>query len=751
MADFSQNKKYNYNWQSSKFKNLALSGSYISQFINDVGYVTSSNAASSSYATSASYAATASYLLGSITSASHADQADNAAAIDIYSFSSPVDSYLLMSNVIATTGVAVGGDTDLRYNSSTNKLTVGTVSATSFTGSLLGTASYAVYAETASSSLNAQDILIYVKNQSGQNIAKGVVVRITGSNTSSDIPRIVTASYLNDGSSANTLGITNQIITNGGEGYVMTEGVLKGIDTNAFISGQLIYLGATGSIIGTAPLAPLHAVRLGEVVRHQSNNGSIYVRIDNGYELGELHDVLDTTTTSSYGDLLVKSGSVWTNSKQLTGSYGLTGSLNATSFTGSLLGTASYASQALSASYAPTTILSGPFGIANSSGSYTYYTTFSSSMAAATSGQTVEMFADVTETGSVTVTLKNGVNINGNGHTYTLNNSGLIHALTVPVTVETSCNILNLNVIRTGSTGSITDNSALILGTNGTGTINCAGSTFRNNGSGCGIVFNTNSGHSINYAAAYATTTWGAIGIFSSYGIKLNNSIGYGTSGGYGIRCHNGGDLQHCTGYSDSGYGIYGLSGNQSNSIGISATGNGFFAAESVFNCVGRSTSGIGFEAQNGVNITGCVGISVSGRGIATQNATIYNCTGISSSSSGVSLAGVGKAYNITAKSSTSYAMWGTLSTCQLYGGNILCGWNNAAGYGIRGNGGNILSVIANCIFNLSNASAPYLFNDGVAQAISMRGNTYQGGAAFNPNLTQAIVSTTDNQGNIFL
>jgi hypothetical protein len=32
MADFSQDKKYNYNWQSSKFKNLALSGSYISQF-----------------------------------------------------------------------------------------------------------------------------------------------------------------------------------------------------------------------------------------------------------------------------------------------------------------------------------------------------------------------------------------------------------------------------------------------------------------------------------------------------------------------------------------------------------------------------------------------------------------------------------------------------------------------------------------------------------------------------------------------
>ena len=211
--------------------------------------------------------------------------------------------------------------------------------------------SYAIYAETASFSDRTTQIDVYVLNQSGQNIAKGVVVRITGSNNSSDIPRIVTASYISDGNSANTLGITTTAIADGAEGYVITEGILKGIDTQAFTSGQLVYLGATGSIIGTTPVAPLHAVRLGEVIRHQSNNGSIYVRIDNGYELGELHDVIDNTTTSSYGDLLVKSGSAWINSKQLTGSYGLTGSLTATSFTGSLFGTSSWASNSITSSF----------------------------------------------------------------------------------------------------------------------------------------------------------------------------------------------------------------------------------------------------------------------------------------------------------------------------------------------------------------------------------------------------------------
>ena len=173
----------------------------------------------------------------------------------------------------------------------------------------------------ASSSTNSESTLltkIYAQNHLNQTILKGTVVRITGSNNSSDLPRIVTASYTNDNNSANTLGITMQNIPADATGYVVTEGILTGIDTSNFISGQLVYLGATGSIIGSAPLAPLHAVRLGEVIKHQSQNGSIYVRIDNGYELGELHNVLDTTIDISYGDVLMKSGSNWITSRDLS-------------------------------------------------------------------------------------------------------------------------------------------------------------------------------------------------------------------------------------------------------------------------------------------------------------------------------------------------------------------------------------------------------------------------------------------------
>jgi len=254
----------------------------------------------------------------------------------------------------------------------------GSANLPSITGSLFGTASYAIsashaesssYATTSSYALNAlsssytsfatsasfaatstntSDILIYVKNVTGASIPKGKVVRISGA--TGDNALISTASWESDAMSANTLGILNETIADQAWGYAMTEGKLLGIDTNNFTAGQLLFLGPTGSIIGYQPVPPKHAVRLGQALRIQQNNGSMYVRIDNGYELDELHNVL--IVSGSDGDLLVASGSndngkkLYINSKQLTGSYAVTGSLTATSFTGSLRGTASYAAVA---------------------------------------------------------------------------------------------------------------------------------------------------------------------------------------------------------------------------------------------------------------------------------------------------------------------------------------------------------------------------------------------------------------------
>jgi hypothetical protein len=178
------------------------------------------------------------------------------------------------------------------------------------------------------------------RNTNSYTLNAGTVVYISGN--SGQFATFNTASWDNEASSAYTIGILPQAISPNQFGYAVIQGEITGINTNGFPPGTLLYLSSSGQYTSQIPVAPKHSVRLGQVIV-ASTSGILQVKVDNGYELGELHDIRDTSTTSSYGDLLVKSGSVWINSKQLTGSYGLTGSLQATSFTGSLFGTASYA------------------------------------------------------------------------------------------------------------------------------------------------------------------------------------------------------------------------------------------------------------------------------------------------------------------------------------------------------------------------------------------------------------------------
>ena len=126
----------------------------------------------------------------------------------------------------------------------------------------------------------------------------------------------------------------------------------------------MIYLSPTtpGYITNVKPQAPQHTVILGYVVYAHANNGIIFVKVDNGYEIDELHNVRIDTGSLTSGQLLVRSGSVWVNSNQLTGSYGLTGSLQATSFSGSLFGTSSWATNSVTASYITSSNVQGPFG-----------------------------------------------------------------------------------------------------------------------------------------------------------------------------------------------------------------------------------------------------------------------------------------------------------------------------------------------------------------------------------------------------
>jgi pSer/pThr/pTyr-binding forkhead associated (FHA) protein len=185
-----------------------------------------------------------------------------------------------------------------------------------------------------------QQLVVKVKNDSLATINKGKLVRIVGGLGNN--PTISTASWDSDGLSANTLGMMMNTVAHNDFGYVILNGVLIGVDTNSFSAGQVLYLSSSGDYTNIKPVAPKHTVSIGEVIRvGNSSVGSVFINISNGYEIGELHDV--SASAAVNGDLLIydSASSIWKNTKTLSGSYTVTGSITASNFVGTLIGSMS--------------------------------------------------------------------------------------------------------------------------------------------------------------------------------------------------------------------------------------------------------------------------------------------------------------------------------------------------------------------------------------------------------------------------
>jgi hypothetical protein len=135
-------------------------------------------------------------------------------------------------------------------------------------------------------------------NNTGTAIAKGKVVYVTGSQ--GQRLTIALADADTEILSKDTIGITAESIADGSEGFVIVAGVLTNISTSGLADGDTVFLSQTaGSYTKTPPSDPAHLVILGFVVKGGSGGaGSIYVKVDNGYELEELHNVSDAAKTS---------------------------------------------------------------------------------------------------------------------------------------------------------------------------------------------------------------------------------------------------------------------------------------------------------------------------------------------------------------------------------------------------------------------------------------------------------------------
>jgi hypothetical protein len=137
----------------------------------------------------------------------------------------------------------------------------------------------------------ARNLEVEVRNQSGSTIAAGSIVYISGA--TGNKPLITLAQANNDANSAQTIGFVKTSIANNGTGFVIVRGELENIDTSALTEGVQLYLSPTtaGTWTTTKPSAPQHLVYVGIVIRSHPTLGTILVAVQNGYELGEIHDV----------------------------------------------------------------------------------------------------------------------------------------------------------------------------------------------------------------------------------------------------------------------------------------------------------------------------------------------------------------------------------------------------------------------------------------------------------------------------
>jgi len=151
-----------------------------------------------------------------------------------------------------------------------------------------------------------------------QNINKGQAVYVSSATGTNII--VTKASNASEATSSKTFGllettgVTNDIVN------VVTGGLLAGLNTNSAIQGDAVWLGTDGNLIfglTNKPVAPAHLVYIGIVTRVSATVGEIFVSIQNGFELQEIHNVLINGLANEDFLQYETSSLLWKN-KQLT-------------------------------------------------------------------------------------------------------------------------------------------------------------------------------------------------------------------------------------------------------------------------------------------------------------------------------------------------------------------------------------------------------------------------------------------------
>ena len=157
----------------------------------------------------------------------------------------------------------------------------------------------------------AQRLITEVYNETGATLTKGTVVYINGGH--GNLPTVAKALATSDATSAQTYGVVQSDIGNNNNGFVVVIGSLTDLDTQAYANGTQLYLSSTvaGAWTSTKQYAPAHLVYVAIVTRSHPTQGVVEVKIMNGFELDELHNVSAQTPSNNDGLFYNSLNALW--------------------------------------------------------------------------------------------------------------------------------------------------------------------------------------------------------------------------------------------------------------------------------------------------------------------------------------------------------------------------------------------------------------------------------------------------------
>jgi hypothetical protein len=181
-----------------------------------------------------------------------------------------------------------------------------------------------------------------IVNKSGGNLPNGCLVMFNPADPTQG-NRIAVVKCISDGTypADFIVGILTEDVAINQEGFATWFGYVRNVSrtelesaglkdpSETWTEGQILYPHPTraGGLTNVQPTAPNLKSSICAITSINGVNITFLVRPHLRGTIKGLHDTIDTSINSSYGDLLMKSGSVWTNSKTLIGDYRISGSL----------------------------------------------------------------------------------------------------------------------------------------------------------------------------------------------------------------------------------------------------------------------------------------------------------------------------------------------------------------------------------------------------------------------------------------